>query len=64
MALERFDTFPSPCWRSNHASAVGQLPHFDRLIKTSTDERSTIGCEGYRIDAVFVAFGAVESLDK
>lgn len=50
-------------WLSGHeARAVGvQLPHLDRLVKTTTDQAVTRGSKSYTIDTVLVALLALET---
>lgn len=58
VALEGLDT------SSTLRSGVGvttpwchELPHFDGLIQTSTDQILAVRSECYRVDAVLVAIG-------
>lgn len=61
MALKRPHTFPTSWTRTrHHASIVGQLPHFDGFVETTTDKVPSIGRKGDRINTVFMTFGAVE----
>lgn len=61
VALKCPHTFPTSWTRArHHASIVGQLPHFDGFVETTTDKVPSIGRKGDGINTIFMTFGAVE----
>lgn len=50
---------------ADHATVLWhQLPHFDRLIQTSTDQAVTIGRESHAVYTIGVAINALQSANK
>lgn len=61
VALKCPHTFPTSWTRTrHHASIVGQLPHLDGFVETTTDKVPSIGRKGDGINTILMTFGAVE----
>ena len=58
--------FSSARSRTRHHATivVGQFPHLDRLVKTTTNQVSSIRRERHRVDTIFMAFGAVKPFNQ
>ena len=56
---------PSSHLATNHVAVSGhQLPHFDSLVQTSTDQAVAVGRESDAVDAVGMAIGSFQSTNQ
>lgn len=63
MSLESANALAILLARS-YLSLVTQLPHLDRLVQATTDQLTTVGREGNRVDTVSVSSNTFEPLNE